>query len=240
MGKFTLQSIQNGTIEDYEITGWMWGAATGWISFNCSNVSGSCATSDYKVTIDQNGSLSGYAWGPQTGWVNFAPVGAGSNTVKINSEGNFTGYAWAEAFGYISFNCSNDNSCQSLDFKTVTDYIPHSARPRSRSVYQLDTSVLNSDPIKNKIEKVADTKTLINKNINSTNSNKTFIKQINGPVLSLFTPPEQPPQINKIKNITEKDKITKNVNLKVKMNWLNKIVNSLKLTSLNFYQFIKN
>lgn len=127
VGKFTTQSEQNATVSDNGLLGWMWGSATGWISFNCQNTN-SCNLSQYGVSIDSSGNLSGYAWGPQSGWVNFNPEGAGSNSVKISSQGDFTGYAWSQSFGYISFNCSNDNSCGTLNFKTSTDYIPRNSR----------------------------------------------------------------------------------------------------------------
>lgn len=248
VGKFTVESAQNGAISDYELTGWMWGAATGWISFNCANVVGSCAASNYKVTVDQSGNLSGYAWGPQSGWVNFAPTGAGEQTVKINSVGDFTGYAWAQSFGYISFNCSNDNSCGTLDFKTATDYIPYAVRPiisGGGHVIQppIITPVVNPESIKSKVEVVADNKisnTKIQKSSNSkiikTNSKKTVVSPPGKPILATFIPPEQPPKITKPKNTKDTSDTSTNNNT----SWFRKIINSIKSTSSSFYQFIKN
>jgi hypothetical protein len=244
VGKFTVQSAQNGAISDYELTGWMWGAATGWISFNCSNITGSCSSSNYKVTVDQYGNLSGYAWGPQAGWVNFAPTGAGDQTVKINSVGDFTGYAWAQSFGYISFNCSNDNSCGTIDFKTTTDYIPSSSRPviiNSGGGYVI-IPVVNPEPVKNKIEvadnKISSTKTQKNSNskIINKNSKKPVVSPPDKPILATFIPPEQPPKITKPKNIN--DVVDTSVNNNVSC--FRKIINFIKSTSFSFYQFIKN
>ncbi|MCX6755754.1 MAG: hypothetical protein NTX85_00190 [Candidatus Nomurabacteria bacterium] len=238
VGKFTVQPEQNANIFDFEINGWMWGSATGWISYNCSNVPGSCISSDYKVTVDQYGNLSGYAWGPQTGWVNFAPTGAGDQTVKINSDGTFAGYAWAQSFGYISFNCSNDNSCGAINFKTMTDYIPYSVRPRGNSGgHPIITPEINPDPNKNKTALIDKIPT--NKNTKNTNSKKTSIKISDGPILSSFIPPEQPPKITKPKNTTEKNEIPQDVNFS-KKSWFRIIVNYIKSTPLSFYQFIKN
>jgi hypothetical protein len=56
------------TVGTSTLSGYAWGEQTGWISFNCAN-DNSCGTSDYGVTIDQNGNLDGYAWSEQTGYI---------------------------------------------------------------------------------------------------------------------------------------------------------------------------
>lgn len=52
------------------VSGWAWSENIGWISFNCTN-SGTCATSNYGVTVAPNGDFSGYAWSENIGWISF-------------------------------------------------------------------------------------------------------------------------------------------------------------------------
>lgn len=226
VGKFITQNSQNSTITDYKISGWMWGAATGWISFTCENTN-SCASSDYKVTIDREGYLSGYAWGPQAGWVNFAPTGAGSQTARIMENGDFVGYAWSQVFGYISFNCSNDNSCGTTDFKTSTDFVPVSFR--RNSVVPISFLVKQSEKAINEITilntkkdttKTVTDNTVIDKKVKEvvpvTNTSKgidsSSSKLIEGPTgapnIVKFVPTSQPPEITQPKGSSEINKTT--------------------------------
>ena len=110
--------------------------------------------------------LYGYAWGQGIGWVNLYPTGGGvvnngegvlSGTassesggsinfsgVTINSSGEFMGYATTEKLGRISFNCSNDSSCATDNFKVVTDWRPVSIRgaiPETQTYYTVTISV---------------------------------------------------------------------------------------------------
>lgn len=126
----------NVAITDSALTGYAWGENIGWISLNCSNDS-SCSTASYGVSNNGEGVLSGYAWGENVGWINFAPTGSG---VSINSSGEFTGYAWGENVGWLSFNCSNDSSCSTADYKVATDWRPQSSRSGSSQESQVTTS----------------------------------------------------------------------------------------------------
>lgn len=58
-----------------------------------------------------------YAWGENVGWINF---GTSEGNVHITDSG-LTGYAWGENIGWISLNCSNDNSCNAVDYKVAND-----------------------------------------------------------------------------------------------------------------------
>ncbi|MDO8581985.1 MAG: PKD domain-containing protein [bacterium] len=54
------------------VSGWAWADTVGWVSFNCTNVTGECDRSNYGVTIDPDtGKFSGYAWSDNIGWVSF-------------------------------------------------------------------------------------------------------------------------------------------------------------------------
>lgn len=218
VGKFTTQTAQNGIISDYELTGWMWGSATGWISLNCSNVSGSCATSDYKVTVDRSGYLSGYAWGPQSGWVNFAPVGAGVNTVRINENGVFSGYAWVQSFGYLSFNCSNDSSCGTVDFKTATDYVPSNYRPKTYGSIPISVVVP-------KLEVLDKTKIIDSNKKNKKEEKKVDLSRepFTEPSTKYFTPNTKMPEI--VKPIASNDSID-NRNTS-KLSWIKRLINKV-------------
>lgn len=224
VGKFVTQNSQDSLITDFKISGWMWGAATGWISFTCENTN-SCASSDYKVTIDREGYLSGYAWGPQAGWVNFAPTGAGNQTVRIMANGDFVGYAWSQVFGYISFNCSNDSSCGSTDFKTSTDFVP--VNLRKNSVVPINFLVKQSEKAINEVTALDikkddtnkdSTKTVADKKVKEvtpvTNTPKgttsSTPKLIEGPTgtpnIVKFVPTSQPPEITQPKGSPEINK----------------------------------
>jgi hypothetical protein len=87
-------------VSDTELTGWMWGENTGWISLSCENTT-SCATVDYGVSNDACGNLAGYAWAENLGWINFSPSTSG---VLIDPQtGDFSGRAWGENVGWITF-----------------------------------------------------------------------------------------------------------------------------------------
>jgi hypothetical protein len=58
-----------------------------------------------------------YAWSENTGWISF---GESSGNVRV-TDSVLTGYAWSENAGWISLNCSNDNSCSTVDYKVVND-----------------------------------------------------------------------------------------------------------------------
>ena len=108
-------------VTDTGVSGYAYAENIGWISLNCSNTD-TCGTVDYKISNDGNGDLSGYGWGENAGWVDFSAV-------AINSDGEFTGYAYAENIGWISLNCSNTDTCGTVDYKVKTDYRPQDQRP---------------------------------------------------------------------------------------------------------------
>lgn len=112
-------------ITDSALSGYAFSETLGWLSLNCSNDS-SCATVDYKVSNNGNGTLTGYAWGENAGWVRFDPTGGG---VSINSSGEFSGYAYGENIGWVVFNCSTTNSCSTVDYKVGTDWRSRNSRP---------------------------------------------------------------------------------------------------------------
>ena len=54
------------------VSGWAWNANSGWISFNCTNDSPACGSSNYGVSIDlDTGDFSGYARSSNVGWISF-------------------------------------------------------------------------------------------------------------------------------------------------------------------------
>lgn len=114
----------NVHVTDSALSGYAWGELVGWISLNCSNTD-TCATVDYKVTNNNEGTLGGYAWSENVGWIDFDPANGG---VTISSSGVFSGYAWGELVGWIVFNCSNESSCATVDYKVSTDWRPASSR----------------------------------------------------------------------------------------------------------------
>jgi hypothetical protein len=80
-----------------ELKGYAWSSNIGWLSFNCSD-RGVCGTSDYKVTLQSDGTLTGYAWSPNIGWVRFGgltdfPTGNGTTaTNAVRDANSFKGF----------------------------------------------------------------------------------------------------------------------------------------------------
>jgi hypothetical protein len=69
------------------LAGYAWSSTIGWISMSCVNT-GTCATSDYRVSILPDGSLDGYAWSSHIGWIKFGGLGsfpAGAGTTNANA-----------------------------------------------------------------------------------------------------------------------------------------------------------
>ena len=62
-----------------------------------------------------------YSWGENIGWMNWKPSYAGTDYgVTVYNE-CLTGYIWAENAGWISLNCSNTDSCATVDYKVSND-----------------------------------------------------------------------------------------------------------------------
>ena len=121
-------------VDDFELTGWMWGENVGWVSLSCKNTS-SCGTVDYGVSNDGNGVLSGFAWSENLGWINFAPSTSG---VTINvSTGDFSGRAWAENVGWVTFASSGANPYK---VKTAWTCDPPPAAPSGSPSLTVDKS----------------------------------------------------------------------------------------------------
>jgi len=105
----------NVHITDTEVTGNAWSDSYGWINLNPSG-SG--------VINNNEGALSGQVWGENIGWIDFSGV-------TIDNSGYFNGHASGNITGSISFNCANNSSCGSSDFKLQTDWRPASIRSNS-------------------------------------------------------------------------------------------------------------
>lgn len=79
--------VSNST-STFQLSGWGWNDAVGWISFNCLTF-GNCTQSNYKVSIDPaNGTFSGWAWSDIAGWISFNcadPGLCGASNYKVVS-----------------------------------------------------------------------------------------------------------------------------------------------------------
>ena len=99
------------------LTGWIWSDSTGWISLNCADVNPACPI-NYKVVVDQSGTLSGYGWSDSVGWVSFnitsssgCPSGQSGNGSCIPSISSGTINGWARVCaGTAPGDCSTMNS----------------------------------------------------------------------------------------------------------------------------------
>jgi hypothetical protein len=70
------------------MSGYAWSSNIGWISFNCTN-DNSCATADYGVNENADGTLTGYAWSSNIGWIQFGGLGGfpvGTGTYSQNAQ----------------------------------------------------------------------------------------------------------------------------------------------------------
>ncbi|MDD4271924.1 MAG: hypothetical protein PHF50_03935 [Patescibacteria group bacterium] len=131
IGYGVTQQILLGYAEDYAFS-----EQVGWIKFNNPDMATTTVYTDHLegyayseqlgwinlfpagggVLNDGFGNLSGTAYGEQAGWIDFAPAGA--SQVKINFTTNeFEGWAYGEQVGWVSFNCNNDSSCGTVDYK---------------------------------------------------------------------------------------------------------------------------
>jgi len=91
----------NVQVTDGNITGHAWSSLYGWINLCPAN---GC------VLNDGSGTLSGNAWGENTSWIDFSGV-------TIDSQGYFHGYATGDVTGQINFNCENNSTCGSSNFR---------------------------------------------------------------------------------------------------------------------------
>lgn len=132
--------IHNVEVNANEIKGWA-NSSVGYIVFNCATTPNGniCGSSNFKVSNDGNGLLSGWAWSENIGWISFCgntteastwdgskwtcPLAA-SYRVRIDKDGvdesHFKDWAWNDVIGWISFNCDNDISCATSNYKIQT------------------------------------------------------------------------------------------------------------------------
>lgn len=86
------------TIPSVDLDGFAWSSNIGWISLNCSNDS-NCATSDYKVTINADRTITGWGWSSNIGWVKFGglssfPTGGGTTAENARLTGTYPNLTW--------------------------------------------------------------------------------------------------------------------------------------------------
>lgn len=103
------------------VSGWAWSSNIGWVSFNCTNDSPACGSSNYGVSIDSaSGHFSGYAWSPNVGWISFNETGAPDYTFNSSCDtaGSCTAasgctacYSWADSkvYGWAKILTMGDN-----------------------------------------------------------------------------------------------------------------------------------
>ena len=101
-----------------DINGYAWSSTIGWISLNCKSggvgKTDICGSSNYKVTINTDGTVTGFAWSENVGWLQFGgltdiPLPL-AGTVQKNAElvdvggGNYELQGWAK---FVSGNGAN-------------------------------------------------------------------------------------------------------------------------------------
>lgn len=115
-----------------EMSGYAWSERVGYISFNSSDLSG-CPSGTCKAEVDlDTGEISGWAKAIDAsgwdGWIKLSGTTQDGHSygVSIDTSGSspheFSGWARSnDTIGWISFNCSNQSSCLSSDYKVLTD-----------------------------------------------------------------------------------------------------------------------
>lgn len=91
-------TVQAQTIPATELSGFAWSSNIGWISLNCKNDS-NCATSDYRVTINADRTITGWGWSSNLGWIKFGglsgfPTGGGTTAENANLTGTYPNLTW--------------------------------------------------------------------------------------------------------------------------------------------------
>lgn len=103
------------TISAVDLDGFAWSETIGWISLNCRN-DNNCTTTDYKVTINADRSITGWGWSSNIGWIKFGglsnfPNGGGTvaqNARVTGTHPNLTWTGWARACaGTLNGNCDS-------------------------------------------------------------------------------------------------------------------------------------
>ncbi|MFZ2205617.1 MAG: hypothetical protein WAV23_03425 [Minisyncoccia bacterium] len=108
------------------VAGWAWSSNIGWISLNCTNTN-TCGTSNYGLTIANNGDVTGYAWSSNIGWIKFGgfanssfpnTTGDGTSPINANLSGSkITG--WARACNGLNSVITNPQINQTLPSGTA-------------------------------------------------------------------------------------------------------------------------
>jgi hypothetical protein len=117
-----IPAVQAQTIPATELSGFAWSSNVGWISLNCKNDS-NCATSDYRVTINADRTITGWGWSSNVGWIKFGGLSAfpvGGGTIANNAEvtgtyPNLTWRGWARACSATA-----DGRCGTMTMGTNT------------------------------------------------------------------------------------------------------------------------
>jgi len=79
-----------------------------------------------EETVDPNQTGRQYAWSENGGWINAEPSGDGGPGLDFGT-GVLKGWLWSENFGWISLNCTNTDSCATVDFRVSSK--PVQAQP---------------------------------------------------------------------------------------------------------------
>ncbi len=96
-------------VNDFEVTGFLWGENIGWINLSDRNPSTNTSPRSFGVLNDGSGVLTGFAWGENLGWVSFSCENTDSCDrvsygVTIDpATGDFSGRGWSENKGWITF-----------------------------------------------------------------------------------------------------------------------------------------
>lgn len=108
-------------------SGYAWSSNLGWIDFAPSNGYPEAPLTDVHYN-SATGDITGWAkilsLGDD-GWIKMS--GSWGGVVIDGASGDFSGYGWNESAGWLSFNCLNDSSCGSSNYKVSASGLTPSA-----------------------------------------------------------------------------------------------------------------
>ena len=114
-----------------EFSGYAWSENIGWISFNAADLSG-CPDSPCKAWVDLScpgNQCPVYGWARVLshngdwpgGWIRLRDENYGVWIDPTLTPAEFKGWAWSDLnIGWISFNCENQGTCGTSDYKVLT------------------------------------------------------------------------------------------------------------------------
>lgn len=123
------------------LSGCAWNDESGWVSFWCGDgrcdggntedASSTCASSNYRVTIDSDGYFHGYAWNDISGWISFNCADSTSTSCAASDYKVRTDWRPNRMVGYLESVIIDTSSAGGTILQSITW---HGTKPNDTSV----------------------------------------------------------------------------------------------------------